>query len=104
MDPRPLPLYARGVDRRRACQLLGVEPGYDRVHVQRGFRSKARGLHPDHGGRSEDMSTLIEARDTLLRSLERPAGAVIIVDDSGLFLKLRRSIRSFRHKPAKRVV
>ena len=53
---------------------LGLEVGADAVQIQRAFRQRARAAHPDHDpspGATGRMRRLIEARDLLLRRLER---------------------------------
>lgn len=47
--------------------VLGVKPGSTPAEIEAAFRDKAKHCHPDAGGNHDQMATLNEARDKLLR-------------------------------------
>lgn len=46
--------------------ILGVPEGASDDDIKKAYKKKARELHPDMGGSTEDMQRLNQARDTLL--------------------------------------
>ena len=46
-------------------EILGVKPGASAEEIRRAYHSKAKKLHPDHGGRAEDFVRLRAAYETL---------------------------------------
>jgi hypothetical protein len=51
----------------QACELLGVRLGATTREIERAWREKMKGAHPDHGGSQERAVALNQARDLLLR-------------------------------------
>lgn len=63
--------YASGVadsrPRREDYRVLGVEPGASDADVRSAYREKARELHPDRGGDSDEFARVNEAYERLKR-------------------------------------
>lgn len=54
-------------------QILGVAPGSPVEVINKAFRERAAGAHPDQGGDHEEMARLTAARSRLVRSAEGAA-------------------------------
>lgn len=63
--------YDTKMDRRQALEVLGVEKGADRETILAAHRKLIQKLHPDRGGNTHLTRTVNQARDVLLRDLER---------------------------------
>jgi hypothetical protein len=53
------------MQRDEARRLLGVGPGVSPREVERAFRRRVRGVHPDHGGDPRAFHELVSARAAL---------------------------------------
>lgn len=49
--------------------VLGIPPTNDEAAIIRAFRAQAMKAHPDHGGSTEAMKSVIDARDAALQEL-----------------------------------
>ncbi len=58
----------RGMSRREACDILGVEETADRAEIQAAYKRLIQMGHPDRGGSSGIAAQLNAARDRLLKT------------------------------------
>lgn len=55
----------RGMSRRRALSVLGLEPGADDADVRAAYRSRVKETHPDRGGDADAFMRVTEAYERL---------------------------------------
>ncbi len=84
------------MNRRDACQLLGLSPACTPAEVEAAYRARVRVAHPDRGGSAEQFRALTESRHVLLTA---PASQhAIVAHDSRMSRRLLRRLRRRRTK------
>ena len=60
---------------KKAREILGVDVGADKAAINEAYRELAKGHHPDHTGRTDEMTRVNKARDLLVDQLDSSGGS-----------------------------